>query len=653
MTQKALWHPDENSIANSHLRRYMDWLSAEKDLHFQDYDALYEWSVKDTESFWQSIWQHYGVIDHAQYTQIKSEDAMPHTKWFTGSEVNYAEHLMRQVDDDQLAIISVREDGQERTYTKREVLTRAASLRSWMMERGVSKGDRVVAYISNCAEATISFLATASIGAIWSSCSPDFGAASVADRFEQIEPKLMFAVTRYNYGGKEFDKADVLATIVSRLPSLKDLVLIDDHNSQDIGDVSMHSWQNIAQESGVKMKFDPVPFDHPLWVLFSSGTTGAPKAITHSHGGNLIEHLKYVYLHHDVKPGERYFWFTTTGWMMWNFVQATLLAGSTIVLYDGNPGYPDLHVLWKMVERWGINHFGISAPFILANMKRDMNPGQTHDLTSLRSINSTGAPLPEEAFKWIYSHVKKDVWLASISGGTDMCTAFVGGVISEPVYAGEIQRRCLGCKMESYDDEGGSHIGKVGEMVITEAMPSMPVYFWNDPGYEKYKSSYFEHYPGVWRHGDWLLITERNTLVILGRSDATLNRQGVRIGTAEIYSAIDQMEEIEDSLIVNIERTDGSHFMPLFVQLAEGQRFNEDLVRKIKRFIRSQCSPRHVPDELVEVDDIPYTISGKKLEAPVKKILMGKDPSHVLKLGAMKNPRSIQTFIDYYHAMEK
>ncbi|MDX1666094.1 MAG: acetoacetate--CoA ligase, partial [Saprospiraceae bacterium] len=516
-------------------------------------------------------------------------------------------------------------------------------------------GDRVVAFLPNIPEATVAFLATCALGGVWSSCSPDFGLDSVLDRFRQIEPRVLVAVDGYQYNGKSYDRTEVLERLCEELPSLERIVFIPYLGEGAVPDhiKNLVPWSKVMETPARELVFEPVAFDHPIWVLYSSGTTGIPKAITHAHGGVLLEHYKYLAFHNDVKPGERFFWFSTTGWMMWNFVQASLLMGATIVLYDGSPAYPDLDVLWKLTEEAGIHHFGTSAPFLVACMKKGLRPGYDFDLTSLRSIGSTGAPLPPEAFDWVYREVKRDCWLCSMSGGTDVCTAFVGGCPERPVYEGEIQCRCLGCALYAYDEDGQPVREQVGEMVITQPMPSMPVYFWGDDRKKRYRESYFDHYPGIWRHGDWVEITKRDTLVIYGRSDATLNRQGVRIGTSEIYRALHRIEEIEDSLIVNLEMGGGDHYMPLFVVPAEEAQLDEELKGKIKLALRSQYSPRHVPDEIIEVEEIPYTLSGKKLEAPVKRILMGMPLDKAANPDSMKNPDSLEFFLRFAEKIQK
>jgi len=643
---KILWSPSDSLKADSNLAAYMSWLHDERGLTFSNYDALWEWSVSDTRAFWQSIYEYFKVISHHPYTAVHSDDLMPDTRWFDGATLNYAEHIFRNQNEQHPAIIFRAEGRNTVEISWRELRDQVAAMASFLKARGVEKGDRVVAFLPNCPEATVGFLAACSLGVIWSSCSPDFGPSSVVDRFQQITPKVLITVDGYRYGGKEFDKRAVVREIVDRLPTLETVVEIPYLQNEKILTKSV-SWAEVVRTPFEGLDFTPVDFSDPIWVLYSSGTTGQPKAITHSHGGSLLEHLKYVSFHNDVKPGERYFWFTTTGWMMWNFVQATLLVGATIVLYDGSPGYPDLGVLWQMAQDHQIQHFGTSAPYIVACMKAGLAPGRDFDLKTLRSISSTGSPLPPEGFDWVYEAVKKDLWLCSMSGGTDVCSAFVGGCPLEPVYEGEIQRRALGCAMYAFDDEGKPLVGGVGEMVVTSPMPSMPIYFWNDPDKIRYRESYFEMFPGIWRHGDWLSITERNTLVIHGRSDATLNRHGVRIGTAEIYQSVSMIETIVDSLVVNLELDGGRHFMPLFVVLKEGQALDDQLIKQIGHQLKTDFSPRHIPDTVVMVQDLPYTISGKKMEAPVKKILMGKPVEKAANLGAMRNPESLDFFVTY------
>ncbi len=644
---KLLWKPSEELKKSSNIQQFMEWLATHKNLHFENYAHLWQWSVDSLEEFWAALWEYFEIISYTPYRMVLDQHKMPHVKWFEGSSLNYAEHIFRQYSDERPAIIYQTEHIPLTEISWGELTQKVASMRHWLLEQGIGKGDRVVAYIPNIPEATITFLAACSLGAIWSSCSPDFGVNSVLDRFLQVSPKILLAADGYHYGGKPYDRMQQIHALTEQLPSLERVVIIPflKEGTTELPHEKMIFWQETQLNLSAPLSFDPLPFSHPIWVLYSSGTTGVPKAITHSQGGVLLEHLKYLVLQNDVKPGERFYWFSTTGWMMWNFVQGAMLAGATIVLYDGSPGYPNLNVLWELAERAKVTHFGTSAPFLVANMKYGIAPNEKYDLSALRSIGSTGAPLPPEAFDYVYDKIKADVWLCSMSGGTDVCTAFVGSSPLLPVYEGEIQCRALGCALFSWDDEGHSITNKVGEMVITEPMPSMPIYFWNDEGDLRYQQSYFEMFPNVWRHGDWVMITDRGSLIIKGRSDATLNRQGVRIGTSEIYRSVDKIEGIKDSLIVNLELDGGRHYMPLFLLLEEGVVFDEDLGNRIKKQLRSDYSPRHVPDEIIVVPDIPYTISGKKLEAPVKKILLGMSIDNAANKGAMRNPASLDFFI--------
>lgn len=648
-TDTLLWKPSAAFKENANLTNYHHWLQKHRDLSFEDYASLWKWSVENPADFWESLADYFEVDFHVPPTEIMSNDPMPHTQWFKGSQLNYAEHIFKQKSPHRPAILFASEDEETRSIPWEELEQKTASLRAFLKKSGVKKGDRVVAYLPNIPEATISFLAVNSLGAVWSSCSPDFGSGSVLDRFKQIEPNVLIVVDGYRYNGKPYDRQEVIQEISRQLPSVKKVIGIPYLDKtctfEKIENLSL--WEEAVQDTAAKMEFTSVDFSHPIWVLYSSGTTGKPKAITHSHGGMLLEHLKYLSFHNDVKPGENFFWFSTTGWMMWNFVQASLLVGATIVLYDGSAGYPNLEHLWKLAEELPIHHFGTSAPFIIALMKKGIKPGEAYDLSQLRSIGSTGAPLPPAGFDYVYEHISPTVWLCSMSGGTDICTALVGGNPWKPVIEGEIQSRALGCALYAFDDAGKAVTDKVGEMVITKPMPCMPIYFWNDEGFARYKASYFEVFPGKWRHGDWVKITKNDGVIILGRSDTTLNRQGIRIGTAEVYRAVNKVTSVKDSLIVNIELPKGGDYMPLFVVMQEGETYSEAVKKEINAQIRKACSPRHVPDEIIAVKDIPYTISGKKMEAPVKKILMGVSPDKAANKGAMRNPEALDFYVDF------
>lgn len=638
----VLWTPDEDLVRNSHLNRYQEWLRSEKDLSFDTYDDLWQWSVDQPDAFWQSIWDHFGVIGHSPAEEVMGKGTMPGIRWFEGATLNYAEHIFRMASNERPALHFFNESGIERSVSWQELKERTGRLRNYLQHLGVGKGDRVAAYLANTPDAIIAFLAVNSLGAIWSCCSPDFGTSTVLERFEQIEPVVFIAHDGYRYNGKSLDRTEEIQTIHAGLPSVKHAILIPYLNEQ----VSLNDWadwSNVMEHPDEDLRFEAVDFNHPIWVLYSSGTTGKPKAITHSHGGVLLEHLKYMHLHNDVHPGEHFFWFTTTGWMMWNFLQASLLAGATAVLYDGSPARPDLSVLWEKAASLPIHHFGTSAPYLVACMKQGLEPGEHFDLSALRSIGSTGAPLPPEAFDWVYESVSDNVWLCSMSGGTDVCTAFVGGIPGKSVRRGLIQGRALGCHMIAADENGDPVTGSLGEMLIQTPMPSMPVFFWGDEGHKRYHNSYFENFPPHWCHGDWIRMYEDGSLIIQGRSDATLNRKGIRIGTAEIYSVLDRMDRLSDSLIINLEKEGGDDIMPLFV-VSEHLLTDED-IEAIKSRLRLECSPRHVPDLVLQVADIPYTLSGKKMEVPVKKALMGMDVSSAMNKDACRNPEAMDSIL--------
>ena len=654
MTEKAegtlLWEPSEEFKKDANITRYMEWLKSEKGRDFADYAALWEWSVTDLEGFWASIWEYGGVKASEPYSEVLKARQMPGAEWFPGVRLNYAEHAFLKARPDEPVIMHQSEVRPLGEVSWRELREQTAALAAGLKDMGVGRGDRVVAYIPNIPEAMIALLACASLGAVWSSCSPDFGVGSVVDRFKQIEPKVLLAVDGYRYGGKDYDRTDVVARLQREIPGLQKTIVLpylnDDPDAGGLEDVVL--WDKVlAAHVGAELEFEPVPFDHPLWVLYSSGTTGLPKPIVQSQGGILLEHVKLVLLHMDLSPEDRFFWFTTTGWMMWNVVAASLLSGATALLYDGNPGYPDMNVLWKFAEETGMSVFGTSASYLTSCMKAGVEPGRDFDLGRLGAIGSTGSPLPPEGFEWVYEHVKEDLWLFSTSGGTDLCTAFIGGVPLLPVRTGELQARSLGAKVEAFDLDGASLIDEVGELVITEPMPSMPIYFWNDEGPfgERYRESYFEMYPGVWRHGDWIQIKSTGACVIHGRSDSTINRGGVRMGTSEIYSAVEKVEEVQESLVVDVQTTEKA-YMPLFIILKEGVELDEDLKKRIGARIREECSPRHVPNDVFAVPEIPKTLNGKKLEVPVKKILSGTPPEEAASKDSMSNPESLDRFAE-------
>jgi acetoacetyl-CoA synthetase len=654
---EKLWEPSAELVERSRLREYMRWLEAEHGLSFKTYDELWSWSVEDLEAFWSSIWDFFGVQADGGYERVLGTRAMPGAEWFAGTDLNYAEHVFTgKGESAEAAILHASELREMGEMSWSELRAQVAATAAGLRALGVERGDRVVAYMPNIPEAIVAFLATASIGAIWSSCSPDFGPASVIDRFAQIEPKVLFAVDGYRYGGKDFDRRETVAQLQEAMPSLARTVVLPyldlDPDLSGLRD-AMRWDELLASGEGADLAFERVPFDHPIWVLYSSGTTGLPKAIVQSQGGILLEHLKKLHLHVDAHPGDRLFWFTTTGWMMWNFLVSGLLTRAAIVLYDGNPGHPDMGVLWDLAERAGVTMFGTSASYIAACMKAGVEPGSGRDLSRLGAVGSTGSPLSPEGFDWIYEHLGADTWLFSTSGGTDLCTAFVGGVALLPVYRGEMQGRALGAAVEAWDEDGNSVIDEVGELVVTEPMPSMPIYFWGDDAAQgRYRASYFEHYPGVWRHGDWIEITSRGTAVIYGRSDSTINRSGIRMGTSEIYRAVLGLDEIVDALVVDIPRPGTEGWMPLFVVMRDGAEVDDDLRQEIARRIRSRCSPRHVPDEVFAIAEVPRTLSGKVLEVPVKRILMGTPPEQAASRDSLVNPAALDWFVEFAGSLD-
>jgi acetoacetyl-CoA synthetase len=625
-----LWEPPEELVERALMTRYMRWL----DRGFETYDDLWRFSVEDLEGFWASIWEFFDV--DSSYDSVLASREMPGAVWFSGAEVNYAERAFQGKDDDALAIVHAGELRDLAEMTWGELRSQVAAIAAGLRALGVERGDRVAAYMPNIPEAIAAFLATASIGAVWSSCSPDFGARSVVDRFQQIEPKVLLAVDGYRYNGKDHDRAQVVAGIHQEVGG--ELV--------KLGYLDGSGWQAGFLGKG-ELQFERVPFDHPLWVLYSSGTTGLPKAIVQGQGGILIEHLKKLHLHVDAQEGDRIFWFTTTGWMMWNFLVSALLTEAAVVLYDGSPGHPDMDVLWELAESAGVTTFGTSASYIASCMKAGVEPGEGRDLSALKAVGSTGSPLSPEGFRWVYEHVGSDTWLFSTSGGTDLCTAFVGGCPLVPVYEGELQARALGAAVESWSPEGEPLIGKVGELVVTKPMPSMPLFFWGDDDGERYRESYFDMFPGVWRHGDWIEITERGTAIISGRSDSTINRGGIRMGTAEIYRAVLALDDVTDALVVDVPKEGEENFMPLFVVLREGADLDDRLAKAIRSRIREDCSPRHVPNDIVAVREVPRTLSGKVLELPVKKILQGTEPDKAASRDSLANPESLDFFVDY------
>jgi len=646
----VLWEPDEQTVQNARISHFMRWLEARRQAFPASYQDLWRWSVSDPGAFWAAIWDYFDVLGDRGPGPVLTGEVMPDVQWFTGATLNYARNALRTAwtDPDRTAIIFASERTGAGHLSYAQLAHQVARVARGLRALGVRRGDRVAALLPNVPEAIIGLLATASIGAIWSSCSPDFGARSVIDRFAQIEPKVLIACDGYAYHGKEYSRAGMVDEVVTALsstgPGLSAVVLVDLVGQADRFPDRFTRWASLGREGSREPEFEEVPFGHPLWVVYSSGTTGLPKPIMHGHGGIVLEHLKALAFHQDLRPGDVFTWYTTTGWMMWNYLAGGLLAGLTIVLYDGSATYPATDRLWRLAAEHGVTYLGLGAPYLVTCMKAELRPGDEVDLSALRAVGSTGSPLPPEAFGWVYERVKKDLLLGSFSGGTDLCTGFVGPCPLLPVRAGIISGRCLGAEVEAYDDDGRPVTGQVGELVITRPMPSMPVGFWNDQGGVRYRESYFDVYPGVWRHGDWIEFLPDGGCVIYGRSDATLNRGGVRMGTSEFYRVVEGFPEIADSLVVDTGRLGAEGRLILYVQPAVGYELDDDLAARLRAALRSQLSPRHVPDEIHQVPGIPRTLSGKKLEVPVRKILLGTEPERAADPNAMANPEVLGYF---------
>jgi acetoacetyl-CoA synthetase len=639
------WRPSPERIERAALTRFGRWVQERSGVYVADsYDRLWRWSVNDIDGFWLALWQFFGIRADGSPTTVLEHRSMPGAQWFPGTRLNYAEHVFRNRDAAGLAI-QFADEGSINVgcWTWARLEEETARIATGLRRLGVGPGDRVGAYLCNRPETVAAFLACASLGAVWSAVAPEFGVRAVIDRFEQIEPKILLAVDGYRYGGREFDRSDVVAQLRDGLPTVEHVV-VSEQLGTGVDDGSVR-WSDLT-ETREPLRYVRVPFDHPLWVLYSSGTTGLPKGIVHGHGGILLEHLKTVHLHFDAQSGDRIFWFTTTGWMMWNLLVGALLSPASIVLYDGNPATPTLDRLWDLAEETGTTLFGTSASFIAACMKAGTLPhGGGRKLAALAAVGSTGSPLSPEAFQWVYDNVGHDTWLFSTSGGTDVCSAFVGGVPTLPVYLGELQRPSLGARVESWGPDGQPRLGRVGELVVTEPMPSMPVRFWGDEDGSRYRSAYFEHYPGIWRHGDWLELTDRGTAIISGRSDSTINRGGIRMGTSEIYRAVLADKNVLDALVVDLPKAGTDGWMPLFVVLPAGVELDAELTSELKRRVRNDCSPRHVPDDVIQIDEVPRTISGKALEVPVKRILQGQPVGEVVSRDALANPEALDIFV--------
>lgn len=649
--QAPLWTPTAEMASHARMTDFMGWVSQRHGHTFADYDELWAWSVQEVELFWADIWEYCGVRASKPYERVLASKAMPGARWFEGAQLNYAENMLtRERDPGATALLYTSELRPLAELSWGELSEQVAAAAGGLRSLGVERGDRVAAYMPNIPETLIAFLACASVGAIWSCAAPEFGARSVVDRFAQIEPKVLLVVDGYRHGGKDFDRMAALRTISAGLPSVVHTVMLPylDSEASPAGLPGGMAWEELlARGEGATPRFEQVSFDHPLWVLYSSGTTGLPKAIVHGHGGILVEQLKKSMLHLDLHAGDRMFWFTTTGWMMWNFLIGCLFSDAAIVLYDGSPAFPDLGALWALAEQTRITCMGVSAGFLMSCEKAGLEPARDHDLGALRSIGSTGSPLAPEGFHWVYGHVGHEIWLFSTSGGTDVCTAFVGGCPLLPVYEGEIQCRALGCAVEAWDEQGRPLLDELGELVLTEPLPSMPLFLWGDADGQRLRESYFDTYPSIWRHGDWIRITTRGGAVIYGRSDSTINRQGVRMGTSEIYRATGTIDEVVDALVVDIPRAGAEElWMILFVVLRDGVRLAPELEIRIKQRIREDCSPRHVPNQILQIAEVPRTLSGKVLEVPVKRILMGAVPNEAASVESLANPHSLEYFVE-------
>jgi acetoacetyl-CoA synthetase len=658
---EVLWEPSPEGIERARVTDYRRWLAARgvsvggpappgasaAAAAAHDYHRLWRWSVEQPAAFWGSLWDYFGVLGERGDGPVLAGGPMPDVTWFPGATLNYARNALRaaRTDPGRTAVIARGEEGEPVTLTYAELAAEVARVRAGLAALGVGRGDRVAAFLPNVPAALVGLLATASLGAIWSSCSPDFGPHSVIDRFAQITPKVLLATGRYAYGGKEFDRRPSVEAIAAALPGLSAVVMVGGSDGAVAAPgVTSVSYDALPGPPHASLEYADVPFGHPLWVLYSSGTTGLPKAIVHSHGGIVLEHLKALGLHQDLGAGDVFFWYTTTGWMMWNYLAGGLLAGAAIVAYDGSAIHPGTDALWRLAAATGVTYFGTGAPYLMACAKAGLSPGRELDLTALRGIGSTGSPLPPEGFRWVYEQVGTGLLLGSYSGGTDLCTGFVGPSPLLPVRAGIIAAPCLGARVEAYDAGGRPVTGQVGELVITGPMPSMPTGFWNDPGGERYRASYFAAYPGVWRHGDWITMLPDGGCVIFGRSDATLNRGGVRMGTSEFYRVVERMPEIADSLVVDTGQLGADGRLILYVVLAPGHELGDELIARLKAALRAQLSPRHVPDEIHQVPGVPRTLSGKKLEVPVRRILLGTPVAEAADPDALANPEVLALF---------
>ena len=645
-----LWTPGEERVERANVTAFIRWLRQTRGLSFANYMELWQWSVRDVEAFWGAVWEYF-EIKATPYTRVLAERAMPGAEWFAGARLNYAENVLRGARHGPVALLHAAEDGELMPLSWVELSAQVRVLATRLRELGVRPGDRVVAWMPNIPQTIIAMLATTAIGAIWACCSPDFGERGVLDRIAQLNPRVLFCIDGYRYGGKRFDRRAELERILAGLDGLEQVIYLPYLDPQDTGlprADALH-WARLLEGPAVSaetFEFEQGPFGQPLWTLFSSGTTGLPKAIVHSHGGILLETMKNALFHFDLHPGERLLFFTTSGWMLWNFVASSLATGAVPILYDGSPTYPAPDTLWRLAAEGRATMLGASPTFVEQMVRAGIVPRERYDLSALRSITLAGSPATPDCMAWFYRAVKEDLWVANGSGGTDCCTGFVGGVPTLPVRAGEIQAPSLGVSVKAFNERGESVLDEVGELVLTEPLPSMPLYFWNDPDNSRYRETYFADFPGVWRHGDFFRINAQGGSAVLGRSDATLNRYGVRIGTAEIYRTLAKLPEIEDSLIVNLDLPDGGFFMPLFVKLAPGAALAQ-VAERVRETLRREYTARHVPDKVIAVPAIPMTITGKKMEVPVRRILMGMSPEKAANRSAMANPDALDFFIRY------
>jgi acetoacetyl-CoA synthetase len=647
-TPQPTWTPTPEFASASVVADYQRWLSRHRGLHFDGYEALWRWSVEQPAAFWQSIWDYFDLRSEAPIEAVLRDARMPGARWFEGARLNYAQQVFRHARTDRPAIRHAGEGRPLADLSWADLQRQVGSVAAVLRAMGVGRGDRVAAYLPNVPQAVVAFLAAASIGATWSVCAPEMGPVAVLDRFRQIEPKVLFAVAGYRHGGRQHDRSGVLRELLAGLPSVERCVLVQEAGAADlpVPGPMRHRWDDLLREPA-ELRIEPLPFDQPLWVVYSSGTTGLPKPIVHGHGGIVVEHLKMLALHCDLRAGDVLHWYCSSGWIMWNVQVGGLLLGATIALYDGSPGWPDLGRLWRFVDEAGVTAFGAGAAFFASCMKAGVEPASIAELSRLKMLGSTGSPLPPEAYDWIRRHVRADLWINPIAGGTDFAGAFVGGNPTLPVYAGEMQCRCLGAKVEAFDEAGRPLVDEVGELVCTAPLPSMPLCLWGDADGRRLHESYFDVYPGVWRHGDWVRITPRGGAIIYGRSDATINRHGIRMGTSELYRLVEDEPEVLDSLVVDLEYLGRESWMTLFVVLREGSVLDEALVERLKRRIRAGLSPHHVPTEIVQAPDVPRTLSGKKMEVPVKKLMLGQELAKVANADAMANAGCLPWFREF------